>query len=108
MKNNFTYREGDKILQELITLESKEEKLELSNHFKKRAKLRGISIDYAKKMILNEEPLGLLSSRDNRFKVFYPGEHEDDLVVVIAIEDDYKVIGVTVYEDKISKREGIK
>jgi hypothetical protein len=59
-------------------------------------------------MLLNEEPLGVLSSRQNRFKVYYPSEnHNDlDLIVVVAIDDDEKIIGVTTFEDKKIYREG--
>ena len=104
---NCTFREGDKVLQNLIKVNSID-KLELTNHFIKRSIIRHISIDYVKEMLLNEEPLGLLSSYENRFKVFYPSENKKfDLIVVIAIEDG-KVVVLTAYEDNISKREGIK
>lgn len=61
-------------------------------------------------MLLNEEPLGVLSSRKNRFKVYYPSEnHKDlDLIVVIAIDEDEKIVGVTAFEDKKTYRQGIK
>jgi len=61
-------------------------------------------------MLLNEEPIGVLSSRKNRFKIYYPSEHHDnlDLIIVIAIDKDEKITGVTTYEDKKTNREGVK
>lgn len=62
-------------------------------------------------MLINEEPLRLLSSRENRFKIFFPSElHPDthDLIIVIEIDDNEKVIGVTTYEDSKTHREGKK
>lgn len=69
-----------------------------------------IFTDYIEYMLLNEEPLGMLSSRKNRFKVYYPSKNHDDLdlIIVIAIDDDQKVIGVTVFEDEKTHREGVK
>lgn len=106
----YSFREGDKILQNLITCEDKDERYVLTPHLKSRAKLRKINIDYIKRMLLNEEPLGVLSSRKNRFKIFYPSEnHQDlDLIIVIAIDDTQNIIGVTTYEDVKTHREGIK
>lgn len=81
-----------------------------TNHLKSRANIRKINLDYIEKMLLNEEPLGVLSSRKNRFKVYYPSEnHKDlDLIVVIAIDEDEKIVGVTAFEDKKTYRQGIK
>lgn len=107
----YSYREGDKILQKLIQTEDKQDKYVLTNHIKKQACKRGINISYLENMLLNEEPLGVLSSRKNRFKVFYPSEinpKQFDLIIVIAIDDDEKIVGVTTYEDAISHREGIE
>lgn len=72
--------------------------------------MRKININYVEKMLLTKEPLGLLSSRKNRFKVYFPSElnPKNDLIVVIAIDSDDKIIGVTTYEDPITKREGVK
>jgi hypothetical protein len=106
----YSFREGDKILQNLIKSEDKNKMYILTPHLKSRANLRKIDIDYIKKMLLTQEPLGVLSSRKNRFKIFYPSENDPyfDLIIVIAIDDDQKIIGVTTYEDIISHREGIK
>ena len=59
-------------------------------------------------MVLNTEPLGVLSSVENKFKVFYPSEHNnyEDLIVIIAIDDNNDIIILTVFEDSISKRIG--
>lgn len=107
---NFSFRDGDRILQNLLCSEYKEDKYVLSNHIIKQAKKREINIDYVLRMLLFNEPLGLLSSRENRFKVFYPSEFHPntlDLIVVIAIDPDEKIIGVTTYEDSKTHREGI-
>lgn len=106
----YSFREGDKILQNLIMADTKEDLYVLSNHLKERADFRKISVNYIKKMLLTEEPLGVLSSRKNRFKIFYPSEYHQnlDLIVVIAIDENQKIIGVTTYEDEKSHREGIK
>ncbi len=106
----YSYREGDRVLQKLIKSKDKEKKYALTKHIKKKAILRKINIAYIEKMLLTKEPLGLLSSRKNRFKVYFPSETDsnNDLIVVIAIDSDDKIIGVTTYEDPISKREGIK
>lgn len=107
---NYTYREGDLILQELINNPNKKDKLILSEHFKKRSKLRRIDEKYVQDMILNQEPIGVLSSRKNRFKLFYPSNKDKsfDLIVIIAIEDNKNIILLTTFEDKKSKREGTK
>ena len=101
----YSYRDGDKILQNLIMADDKEDLYILSNHIK-RANFRKINLDYVKEMLLNNEPLGVLLSRKNRFKIFYPSEyHQDlDLIVVIAIDVNQKIIGVTTYEDKKTHR----
>ena len=106
----YSFREGDKILQDLINSKNKKDKYVLTKHLKSRAKLRKIDLDYIEYMLLNEEPLGILSSRKNRFKVYYPSKNHDDLdlVIVIAIDNDQKVIGVTVFEDEKTHREGVK
>jgi len=41
---------------------------------------------------------------------FYPSENNKnlDLIIVVAIDDNQKIFGVTVYEDKKTHREGIK
>ena len=95
----YSFREGDRILQKLIKTKNKKEKYILTHHLKSRAKLRKINLNYIEKMLLNEEPLGILSSRKNRFKVYYPSEKHDDLdlIIVIAIDDNQKIIGVTIY-----------
>lgn len=106
----YSFRDGDRILQNLITSDNKQDKYYLTPHIKQRANLRNISIEYLEYMLINEEPLGVLSSRRNRFKVFYPSElHSDskDLIVVIKIEDDEKIIAITTYEDNKTHREGI-
>ena len=36
-------------------------------------------------MLLNEEPLGILSSRKNRFKVYYPSKNHEDLDLIIKM-----------------------
>ncbi len=106
----YSFREGDKILQKLIQSNNNEKNYELSSHLKSRAKLRKINLSYIKKMLLNEEPIGVLSSRKNRFKIYYPSEHHSnlDLIIVIAIDKDEKITGVTTYEDKKTNREGVK
>lgn len=107
---NFSYRDGDRILQNLLYSEYKEDKYVLSNHIIEQARKREINISYIEKMLLFNEPLGVLSSRKNRFKVFYPSElypNTYDLIVVIAIDPDEKIIGVTTYEDVKTHREGI-
>lgn len=104
----YSFRQGDKILQKLI--ESDDKNYVLSSHLESRANLRKIDLNYIKTMLLNEEPLGVLSSRKNRFKVYYPSENNKDLdlIIVIAIDDDEKIIGVTTFEDIKTYREGIK
>ena len=59
-------------------------------------------------MVLNTEPLGVLSSVENKFNVFYQSEHNnyEDLIVIIAIDDNNDIIILTVFEDSISKRIG--
>ena len=106
---DFSYRDGDKILQNLLSSDLKKDKYVLSNHLLKQAKKRRINIDYIKLMLLYNEPLGVLSSRRNRFKLFYPSQFNssDDLIVIIAIDDDERIIGITTYEDKKTHREGI-
>ena len=62
-------------------------------------------------MLLTKEPLGDLSSRKNRFKIYFPSKtngDKNDLIIIIAIESDETIIGVTAYEDSKTKREGIK
>lgn len=62
-------------------------------------------------MILHTEPLGILSTRQNRFKLFYPHptqKETHDLIIIIAIDKDETIIGLTVYEQKKSYREGIQ
>lgn len=66
----YSYREGDKILQNLIKTENKKNKYVLTTHIKKQAQKRRINLQYIEHMLINEEPLGILSSRKNRFKVF--------------------------------------
>ncbi len=107
---DYSFRQGDKILQELLKSGNKQDKYVFTNHLKSRANLRKINLNYIRQMLLNEEPLGILSSRKNRFKLFYPSENniDLDLIIVIAIDDNQKIIGVTVYEDKKTHREGIK
>ena len=107
---DYSYREGDKVLQKLINSKNKDKKYISSRHIKKQALLRKINIKYVEKMLLTKEPLGLLSSRKNRFKVYFPSElnPKNDLIVLIAIDSDDKIIGVTTYEDPITKREGVK
>ena len=106
----YSFREGDKILQNLIKAKNKNDKYIFTHHLKSRAKLRKINLNYIDKVLLNEEPLGILSSRKNRFKVYYPSENHDDLdlIIVIEIDDNQKIIGVTTFEDKKTHREGIK
>ena len=52
---------------------------------------------------------GALSSKKNRFKVYYPSElnPNNDLIIVIAIDSDETIVGITAYEDSKTKREGI-
>ncbi len=107
---DFSFRDGDKILQNLLSSNNKDDKYILSNHIKIQAKKRKINIDYVGRMLLYNEPLGILSSRKNRFKVFYPSEFHsdtDDLIVIIAIDEDEKIIGVTTFEDVKTHREGL-
>lgn len=108
---NYSYREGDKILQKLINSNDKKDKYVLSTHLITQANKRNINLKYLESKLINEEPLGLLSTRKNRFKVFFPSESSPDthdLIVIIAIDDDKKIIGVTTYEDPITYREGVK
>ena len=108
--NEYSFRDGDKILQKVISSNNKQDKYYLTPHIRQRAKLREINIEYLESMLINEEPLGILSSRRNRFKIFYPSElHPDssDLIIVIAIDDDEKIICLTTYEDSKTYREGI-
>lgn len=107
--NEYSFRDGDKILQKLITSDNKEDKYYLTPHIRQRAKLREINIKYLESILINEEPLGILSSRRNRFKIFYSSEiHPDssDLIIVIAIDDE-KIICLTTYEDSKTYRERI-
>ena len=106
----YSFREGYRILQNLVKSRNKNDNYVLSHHLKSRAKLRKIDLNYIEEMLLNEEPLGILSSRKNRFKVYYPSKnHEDlDLIIVIAIDVDEKIIGVILFEDEKTHREGIK
>ena len=48
----YSFREGDKILQNLIMADTKEDLYVLSNHLKERADFRKISVNYIKKMLL--------------------------------------------------------
>ncbi len=108
---NYSFREGDKVLQKLIQSKNKEKKYVRTKHIENQAKKRKINIDYLEKMLLTKEPLGVLSSRKNRFKIFFPSEtngDKNDLIIIIAIESDETIIGVTAYEDSKTKREGIK
>ena len=108
--NEYSFRDGDKILQNLINSDDKQDKYYLTPHIRQRASIRDINIEYLESVLINDEPLGVLSTRRNRFKVFYPSElHSDtlDLIVVIAIDDNEKIIGVTTYEDSKTHREGI-
>ena len=68
----YSFRQGDKILQELLKSDDKNSKYIFTNHLKSRANLRKINLNNIKQMLLNEEPLGILSSRKNRFKLFLP------------------------------------
>lgn len=103
----YSYREGDRILQKLI--KSKNKKYKPTCHIKKKTKFRKININYLEKMLLTKEPLGVLSSKKNRFKVYYPSElnPNNDLIIVIAIDSDETIVGITAYEDSKTKREGI-
>ena len=107
--NEYSFREGYEILQNLINSDYKQGKYYLTPHIRQRASIRDINIEYLESVLINDEPLGLLSTRRNRFKLFYPSElHSDthDLIVVIAIDNE-KIIGVTTYEDSKTHREGI-
>ena len=65
---HYTYREGDQILQQLQN--NNEKNYVLTSHLVGRAKIRNINIDYVKRMLTTTEPLGVLKSRENRFKYF--------------------------------------
>ena len=106
----YSYREGDTILHKLIKSNEKHKKYVRTHHIEKKAKIRNINIKSLENMLLNKEPLGVLSSRDNRFKIYFPSESdsESDLIIIVAIEDDETIIGVTTYDDPKTKREGIK
>ena len=54
----YSYREGDRILQKLI--KSKNKKYKPTCHIKKKTKFRKININYLEKMLLTKEPLGVL------------------------------------------------
>ncbi len=107
---DFSFRDGDRILENLLSSDYKEDKYVFTKHFIEQAIKRKIDINYIKLMLLYYEPLGILSSRRNRFKVFYPSQFSDnhDLILVIAIDDDEKIVGITTYEDVKSHREGLE
>ena len=67
----YSFRDGDRILQNLIKSDDKGKGYRLSNHLKSRANLRNINLNYLENMLLNEEPLGVLSSRktDSKFSI---------------------------------------
>lgn len=59
-------------------------------------------------MILNNEPLGVLSSKKNTFKIYYPSENDNtkDLIIIIGVIDNKNIKVITIYENELSKREG--
>ncbi|WP_461462200.1 DUF4258 domain-containing protein [Methanobrevibacter sp.] len=77
-------------------------KLIFTKHCFKREQSRGISEEYIRKVILNEDPLDIEQDKRNEFKLYYPSENysNKELVIIIAIDKDKSVIIQSVWESK--------
>lgn len=81
--------------------------LKLLPHLEERWLERDFEIDYIVKCLLNEVPLSISKTMENRFKLIYPHETKPtmDLYVIIEI-DDYCVVKVlTAYPAEKRRRE---
>lgn len=68
---------------------------------------RGYDFNYVNNCLLNEMPLGINKTKENRFKLIYPHEKSvsKDLYVVIEIDDCENVCIITVYSFDKRRRE---
>ncbi|MDR2830669.1 MAG: hypothetical protein LBB45_06520 [Methanobrevibacter sp.] len=65
-----------------------------------------MNIKYVEESVLNKNPLGLIKTRENRFKAIYPHETKssEDLYIIIEITDNEEIIIITLYTTTIERR----
>ncbi len=87
---------------EEIILQSNKKDLIFTIHSFKRESKRNISEEYVKKAILELDYLDITQDGGNEFKLYYPSQTQDnkELIIVIAINDDKKIIIQSVWEEK--------
>ena len=67
-------------------------------HLDKRLKQNGITLEYIKYLIYNEEPRDCIHSRGNRYEVYYeaPETKDYDEIKLIFACEDYRIVVISV------------
>lgn len=81
--------------------------LVITSHFEERCLYRKLDINYIVNCLLNEIPLSISKTTNNRFKLIYPHETKSsmDLYVIIEIDENCIVKLITAYSNNRGRRE---
>lgn len=81
--------------------------INMVNHVLDKWFNRGYNFAYIFDCLLNKIPLAIIKQKKNRFKIIYPHEtiKSQDLYIIIEIEDDKKILIITVYSFDKRRRE---
>ena len=95
---------------QMIIKESDPNLLEFDGHIFKNWFERDYTHEYVAECLFSKTPLGIVKTMENRFKLIYPHNKNDNLDLYIIIEiDDYKNIKVvTAYTFNKKRRERLK
>lgn len=99
---NYNIKEAQRILKSQDS-----QSITLVNHVLDNWFERDYNLNYVNDCLINEIPLGIIKTRENRFKLIYPHDKIStrDLYIIIEIDEFERVSIITIYSFDKRRRE---